>query len=76
MGVRRGHDGQSDDEVLLSPESVDDGFFVVVVDLHDLDALGEGAGASGAGQYRDGVFSDGEEGLGDSLPCVATGLFG
>lgn len=73
--VGRGHDGHGDDEVLLSLESVDDGFFIVVVDLGDLDALGEGAGASNAGEGRDGVFSGCEEGFRDGFAYVAAGLW-
>lgn len=76
MVIGRGHDGHGDDQVLLSLESGDNGFFVVVVDFGDLDALGEEGGASGAGKGRDGVFPGCEEGLGDGFAYVAAGLLG
>lgn len=74
--IRRGQDGHGDDEVVLVFESIDDGFFVVIVDLGHLDAFGERAGAPYASEGGDGVFSCGEESFGDGLAYITTSLLG
>jgi hypothetical protein len=64
MEVFRSAHSKGDDEELLSLEGVDDGFFVVIVYLDGLDALGDGGLAVLAGECSDGVIACLEK-----LPC-------
>ena len=60
MGVRRGEDGEGDDEELMAFERRNYGFavvVVVVVDMDGFDTWGRGAFAVRAGEGRDGVFA-------------------
>lgn len=75
MRVRRGLDGQGDDEDLLAGEGGDEAGLGGVVDGEGLDAGGEAVGAGGAGEGRDGVAAGGDKGGGDVGADAATGLF-
>ena len=76
LGFGRGHDAHCDDEDFLVLERGDEGGWVIVVYFFGDDAVGDFAGAVGAGDGGDVVLAGGEEGFGDVSPYGATDLQG
>ncbi len=74
MHIAWSADGEGDDEELLAAESVDERFFIVVVDFDDLGSWYGRTAAAFACQSCDGVTACGEEGVCESLADAAAGL--
>ena len=69
-------DGHGQDEGVLAPERRDEGGGVVVVDVDDGGAGGEGVGAGRAREGGDLVLAGSEQSLRDRSADLAAGLCG
>jgi hypothetical protein len=58
----------------LALEGGSDGFFIIIVDTHDLDAVGERGVAVFAAQCGDGVFAGLQKLIGDAFSDGTTSL--